>query len=66
MGRWRPGAKGRCSIASRTRPVPRHQYGVLTMLDRLGNDGASDTLLSWVSRPWWPWALTGQEVQHGD
>jgi len=22
--------------------------------------------LCWVSRPWWPEALMGQEVQHGD
>ena len=36
------------------------------MLDRLANNGASDMLPGWVSRPWWPRALAGQEVQHGD
>jgi hypothetical protein len=36
------------------------------MFERLGNYGLSDTLPGWVSRPWLPTALAGQEVDHGD
>jgi hypothetical protein len=36
------------------------------MFDSLRGSGKSSTLTGWVSRPWLPTALQGQEVQHGD
>ena len=36
------------------------------MFERLRMNGKSGMLTGWVSRTWWPTALAGQEVQHGD